>query len=185
MRAILFVIAASFAPAQSYGDPASLVDYWYRTYLGRPADSGITYWVNEFQQGASPDQVLAGILASDEYYKKGGGTPEGFVTALFNDVLKHPPAPADVDFWVRRMYTESRQDVADEVLTQNPGVWVGANMAVPQPPPVAVTPVAPGVIVSPGGGWDRDRHEDWNHHHDIHDYRRPSPPKHVEEHHHR
>jgi hypothetical protein len=190
MRRILFLAVAvlvsltpAVATAQTYGNPSSLVDSWYRAYLGRPADSGMTYWVNQLQQGTPPDSVLAGILASDEYYNKGGGTPQGFVTALFNDVLKRPPSPADLNFWMSRMYTESRQDIADEVLTQNPGVWVGANVTVqPAAPPVTA---APGVIVAPNWNWERDRRGDWDHHHEIHDYRRPVPPRHVDEHHHR
>ncbi len=36
-------LAPSAARAQAYGDQYALVDYWYRTYLGRPADSGIEY----------------------------------------------------------------------------------------------------------------------------------------------
>src|ERR1700676_2004803 len=110
--AVILCLAPCAARAQSYGDPSSLVDYWYRTYLGRPADSGITFWVNHLQQGDSTDSVLAGILGSDEYYKRGGGTPEGFISLLFRDVVKRPPSPNDLDFWVRRMYTEDRQSVA-------------------------------------------------------------------------
>jgi hypothetical protein len=183
----LFCLAPSAAPAQAYGDPNSLVDYWYRTYLGRPADSGITYWVNHLAQGDSPDSVLAGLLASDEYYKRAGGTPQGFITLLHRDIIKRDPSPAEMDFWVRRMYTEDRQGVADDILTQNPGVWVGAG------PPVAPT-VTPGVIVTPGiqynhyRDWDRDRRGDWDRHYDIHDYRRPDnhfrPPEHKDDHHH-
>src|SRR5579862_7942657 len=118
MKRLLFILALlagcllpAFAPAQYYGgDPNALVDSWYRTYLGRAADSGMTYWVSQLVQGIPPDAVIAGILASDEYYTRAGGTPQGFVTLLFNDILKRPPSAGEVDFWVRRMYTESRQD---------------------------------------------------------------------------
>jgi hypothetical protein len=188
--AILFLAPAT-VNAQAYGDPGSLVDSWYRTYLGRPADSGLTYWVNHLQQGDPPDSVLAGILGSDEYYKRGGGTPDGFVSLLFRDIVKRQPSPSEMDFWVRRQYTEDRQSVADEILTQNPGVWVGAGASV-VPPPVATTPpvvVNPGVIVTPGidyyryHDWVRDRHYDWDAHRGIHDYRRPYNYYHHDAHH--
>jgi hypothetical protein len=185
--ALLFLVPTA-ANAQAYGDPSSLVDYWYRTYLGRPADSGITFWVNHLEQGDSTDSVLAGILGSDEYYKRGGGTPEGFISLLFRDVVKRQPSPSDLDFWVRRMYTEDRQSVADEILRQNPGVWVGAGTtaAVPSAPPVIYNP---GVIVTPGieynryRDWDRDRRDHWDVHRDIHEYRRPNVPIHRDDHH--
>jgi uncharacterized protein DUF4214 len=182
--AALLFLAPATVNAQAYGDPSSLVDYWYRTYLGRPADSGLTFWVNHLQQGDPPDSVLAGILGSDEYYKRAGGTP---------DIVKRQPSPSEMDFWVRRQYTEDRQSVADEILTQNPGVWVGASppVGVPAPPPVIVNP---GVIVTPGidyyqhRDWDRDRHNNWDIHRDIHEYRRPPVQIHRDihrdEHHH-
>jgi hypothetical protein len=190
--AVLFLAPAT-VNAQAYGDPSSLVDYWYRTYLGRPADSGLTFWVNHLQQGDPPDSVLAGILGSDEYYKRAGGTPDGFVGLLFRDIVKRQPSPSEMDFWVRRQYTEDRQSVADEILTQNPGVWVGASppVGVPASPPVIVNP---GVIVRPGieyyqnRDWDRDRRNNWDIHRDIHEYRRPPVEIHRDihrdEHHH-
>ncbi len=171
--AALLLVTPSFAKAQYYGggDPNTLVDSWYRTYLGHPADSGITYWVNHLQQGDSADSVIAGILASDEYYKKCGNTPDGFIAGLFNDLLRRRPSQSELDFWVRRLYTEDRQNLAHDVMTQNPGTWVGSNTVV-QP---AVTTV-PGIIIQPIYRWDRDRHDDWNQHHEIYDYRRPVLP---------
>ena len=189
MRRIILIGAAavvcvaglvpSAARAQVYGDQYSLIDYWYRTYLGRPGvgDTGMDYWVNHLRQGDSPDSVLAGILASDEYYKKAGYTPEGYIAQLFSDLLKRRPSPSELDFWVRRLYTEDRQGVADELLTQNPGVWVGAGTAVI--PPAKTTP---NIIVTPGiegyryRDWDRDRRGDWDRRREIYDYRRPYYP---------
>ncbi len=188
---VLLCLAPSAVRAQGYGDPSSLVNYWYQTYLGRPADAGITYWVNHLQQGDSPDSVLAGILASDEFYSRAGNTPQGYITLLYNDILKRQPNANELNYWVGRMYTEDRQGIADEILTQNPGTWVGAG-TVSTPPPVVqpgvvVTP--PGIIYAPHANWERDRHEDWDRHHDIHEYRRPDirrPDDHGrrDEHHH-
>jgi hypothetical protein len=176
-------LAPSAARAQPYGDPSSLVDYWYRTYLGRPADSGLTYWVNMLRTQPA-DQVLAGILGSEEYYARAGRAPEGFITQLYVDLLKRRPSPAELDFWIRRLYTEDRTSVADEMLTQNPGVWVGTGVGAR--PGVDVTP---GVIVTPRieydryRDWDRDRYGD--RHREIYDYRRPYYPYHRGDEHHR
>jgi hypothetical protein len=197
MRYLVLLIAALFlslepsaAQAQTYGDPNSLVDYWYRTYLGRTPDpSGIVTWVNALNQGTPPDAVLASILGSDEYYQRAGSTPEGFISQLFNDLLHRSPRPGDLDFWVRRMYTEDRRAIAADILTQNPGVWVGSNAVVT--PPAGVAPnlvVTPGIEVGRYRDWDRDRRWDWDRHHDIHEYRRPyyyRPYEHHEDEHHR
>ena len=179
------VVAASPVSAQVYGDPNSLVGYWYQTYLGRGPDAGMATWVNALNQGVPADQALAGILGSDEFYQRAGSTPEGFITLLFTDIVGRPPTGGDLDFWVRRLYTEDRAGVADEILTQHPGVWVGASPAVT--PPVVVTP--PAVVVTPGieghryDHWERDRRPDWDRHRDVHEYRRPEVHNHHDEHH--
>ncbi len=181
----LLAVAPSTVQAQVYGDNTSLVNDWYQTFLGRPADPNAVIWVGELNSGTPADRVLATILSSDEFYRRAGRTPEGFITLLFTDLLQRPPTPAELDFWVRRMYTEDRATIADEILTQNPGVWVGATTVVT--PPVTVTPP---VVVQPGidwdwhHHWDRDRHWDWDRHHDIHEYRRPEFHEHEEHHEH-
>jgi hypothetical protein len=180
MRYFLFIatffllLTPSLAPAQVYGDPNSLVDHWYRTYLGRAPDTGMATWVNDLNQGVPADQVLAAIIGSDEYYRRAGLTPVGYITRLFNDILNRAPSPADLDFWTARMYTEDRPTVAREILDQSPGVWVGSNPEVSEP--VLVTPP---VVVNPEFGWYRDGHRDWNQHYDIHEYRRPDVHYHA------
>ena len=49
---------------------------------------------------AGPEAARAGILGSDEYYCRHGGTPEGFVTGLYREVLGREPACAEVASWV-------------------------------------------------------------------------------------
>lgn len=175
---------SSAAQAQVYGDPNSLVDYWYRNYLGRPPDAGMTSWVTQLSQGAPPDQVLAGILASSEFYTKAGSSPQGYVTLLYQSVLGRSPNPGELDYWMRRMYTEDRQAVALAILDQNPGVWVSSGTAatpgVVSPPPVVITPRHDGDWHH---DWDRDRRPDWDRYHNVYDYRRPDNYWHRDEHH--
>ena len=153
--------------AQNPGDPNALVDSWYRAFLGRPADAGSAFWVTDLQQNVGPDAVLAGILGSDEYYARHGNTPAGFVGGLFADLLHRPANPNDLNIWVGRLYTADRQEVALEIMTQNPGNWVG---------PAPAQPNVNVVVAPPNVRWERDRHEDWLHHHGIYDYRRPPYP---------
>jgi hypothetical protein len=161
---------APSAPAQQayppdVGDAAALVDSWYQRFLGRTArtDRGSNSWITQLVNGSSPDQVLAGILSSDEYYGKGASRPEAFVNNLFQDVLGRRPTQREYDYWVRRAYAQNaedmktRQDIAYDLLTHNPGSWRTAPGA---PPP---TPVPP-----PRDRYDYDR--------DRYDYRRPYYP---------
>lgn len=164
MRHLLFLgatllvgLVPSVAPAQVYGDSNALVDYWYRTYLGRAPDPAMAGWVAQLNRGTPADAVLAGILGSDEYYGRGGSTPQGFVALLYNDIQGRPPTLAEVNYWVRRMYSTDRAGIADAILVQNPGVWVRPRT----------------VVVTPRRDWERDRHGDWDRYHDIHEYRRP------------
>lgn len=46
-----------------------LVQSYYQQYLGRAADAGgLIYWTGALAAGATPEQVLAGILSSDEFF---------------------------------------------------------------------------------------------------------------------
>jgi hypothetical protein len=139
------------------GDAARLVDSWYQRFLGRTGrtDRGSSLWVSQLVEGNSPEQVLAGILSSDEYYGKGGSRPEAFVNNLFREVLGRRPTQREYDYWTRRAYTQNaedmqtRQDIAYDLLTQNPGSWRSASAPAPVPQP-------------------RDRYD--------YDYRRPQYP---------
>jgi hypothetical protein len=106
----------------AYADrPEELVRYWYRRYLNRDVDPvGYETWVNSLRSGNAPEMVLAGILSSDEYYSRGGGTPEGYVTVLVQDLTGRPPTPQEQQYWARRVYYEPRSDVAYALLTRYP-----------------------------------------------------------------
>ena len=67
--------------------------------------------------------VLAGILSSDEYYARGGNTPDGFIRTLFVDLTGRQPTPRELDYRLRRLYSGQRSDVAYEVLTRYPQSW--------------------------------------------------------------
>lgn len=90
------------AEAQAGHDrAAAAVDGWYRHYLGRCADpSGLRSWGGMLRCGKEPECVLAGILASDEYYHRNGCCPAGFVRGLYNDHLGRCASPAEVRQWV-------------------------------------------------------------------------------------
>lgn len=80
-----------------------LVQSYYQTHLGRPADQGgLNFWINKLRAGVSDEQVLAGIISSDEYFQKQGSTSDGFVRALYREVLRRasPPSQEERDYWI-------------------------------------------------------------------------------------
>jgi hypothetical protein len=107
------------AQAQYYrpGGHEALVRSWYHQFLNREAEPyGMVNWVEHLRLGNAPEQVLAHILASDEYYVKSGYTPAGFVRTLLLDLTGQEPSPRDFHYWVRRASVESRADVAYAML---------------------------------------------------------------------
>ncbi len=82
-----------------------VVDADYRLLLGRlPDGAGRDFWTSVLDGGAHNEAVEAGFAASDEYYAvRGGGSPEGFVRALYTDFLGRGAAASEVVFWTGRM----------------------------------------------------------------------------------
>jgi hypothetical protein len=99
----------------------AVVDGFYRDYLGRPADtSGLAVWSP--WATALRTEVQAKLLASDEYYGQAGGTNDGFVDALYQDVLgRSADAGAKATFGSWLAAGRTRADVARTVLTSPQG----------------------------------------------------------------
>ncbi len=91
----------------------------YQQFLHRAADpSGLSGWVSNLQHGATLQQVEAGIIGSPEYFQnRGGGTNNGFLTALYQDALNRGVDPTGQAFFTQQLnsgFTTSQ--VAAEVL---------------------------------------------------------------------
>jgi hypothetical protein len=109
---------------------------WYERFLGRePEPEGWRNWATALTQ-QSPNEVLAGILASGEYYERQGGTPDRFISGLYSDLLGRQPAEHEVRSWLRRLAIErgDRAQIAREFLA-------GANVELATRPLPGVTPV--------------------------------------------
>src|SRR5262249_29290088 len=106
-------------------NPTARVRGWYRQFFNREMDRGALRWINDLQRGLDPNQVLAQILSSDEYYQLAGSTPEGFVRQLFDDLRGREPTRDELRDWTRRLQTLKREQVALALIREGPG---------PQPP---------------------------------------------------
>lgn len=96
---------------------------WYRQFLDRDPDPGARTWIQALRQGQDARQVLSGILASDEYYQKAGGTARRFVRQMYRDLTG--AVPRDGRYWnlVEQAEFGDRAEVADELLEHHPGPW--------------------------------------------------------------
>jgi hypothetical protein len=107
--------AQAVYPNPSQDPNVQLVDSWYRHYLGRPVDqTGLQTWLPQLAAG----NPQAGILGSIEYYNRQGGTPQGFITGLYGDVLSRQPDANEVQGWVFRLQQMGGDRIAlsDEFL---------------------------------------------------------------------
>lgn len=100
--ATLGAVASGIFESQERLDP--LIAQFYRNYLGREPDAnGLANWRRVWQRDGGPDNVLAGILSSPEFYQNAGGTHRGFVTELYRKYLNREPDPTGLNNWVTRL----------------------------------------------------------------------------------
>jgi hypothetical protein len=124
-----FLLAAAFfaastlffpTPVQAQS-PEQIVIGWYQRFLDRvPDDAGLRSWAGGLRRGDSPSDLLAQILASDEYYKRAGSTPEGFVAKLFADIAGRKADPKEFAELVNVTLREGRTQAARRLLDRFP-----------------------------------------------------------------
>jgi uncharacterized delta-60 repeat protein len=75
---------------------ADVVNALYLKYLHRAADQGgLNGFVNLLASGGTDEQVAAALIGSQEYFQtRGGGTFNGFITAMYADALNRAPDAA-------------------------------------------------------------------------------------------
>jgi uncharacterized delta-60 repeat protein len=72
---------------------------YYQTFLGRTAGAAeVAGWVGAQHQGATPEQVLAVIVGSEEYFQRAGGTNAGWLDQLYRDLLGRDRDPGSQPF---------------------------------------------------------------------------------------
>lgn len=142
-------VSAGPAMAQtiSYGD---LVDSWYHRYLGRRVDPiGRADHVRALRHGTPANVVEAAILSSPEYYLRNGNTPEGYVAALYRDVLGRRAGVTEFSAEVSNVITLGRNAVALQVMALRTPTVVVTSAPVVVSPPVVVNPVVVAPVYHP------------------------------------
>jgi Domain of unknown function (DUF4214) len=105
--AVLLGLGMTFIPSNNAQaqvvaqDDGALIATWYQRYLGRTPDpSEVAGWLPQLRRG---QDVEASILGSDEYFRRKGNSPEGFVTGLYVDLLSRQPSGQEVQGWLDRL----------------------------------------------------------------------------------
>jgi uncharacterized protein YkwD len=100
-----------------------LVDGWYVTYLGRQAVNGEEQgWVVALCQGVSEEQVLAGILGSQEFYRHtarlapAGTSDQSYIESLYALLLHRTPSAGEMADWLPALAAAGRDAVAASFL---------------------------------------------------------------------
>jgi membrane-associated phospholipid phosphatase len=101
---------------------ANFIASLYHWYLGRACDPlGLAYCQDLMQLHSTDEQMQAFILGSPEYLAtRGGGTQDGFLNALYQDVLNRAPDALGATVFGNELAAGvSRQAVALQVLTSS------------------------------------------------------------------
>jgi hypothetical protein len=76
----------------------------YATFLGRAPDAGgFQGWVNQLQNGMSPEAVEAGFVSSTEYIVERGNNAVQWLTGLYNDLLGRAPDAGGLNGWLNAL----------------------------------------------------------------------------------
>lgn len=91
-----------------------LVRQRYQWVLGRAGDpGGVAYWSRALAAGTrTPEQLTASLLASNEFFRKAGGTDGAWVDAVFQQQLGRGPDPAGRAYWVAKVAASGRERAA-------------------------------------------------------------------------
>lgn len=100
------------AETHALPDALSRSDAWlreevrtlYRAALDRNPDAaGERFWTGELRRGVLVNRMAASLYGSNESYTRAGGTPEGFVAALYDRILHRSVDGPGSAYWVGRL----------------------------------------------------------------------------------
>jgi hypothetical protein len=98
------------------------VEAIYQRYLHRPADSmGLANDIGFLQGGGTVEQLTAVVIGSAEFYQnQGGGTNNGFLSALYQDALNRAIDPGGEAGWNNAFaHGASPTQVAGAIITSH------------------------------------------------------------------
>jgi hypothetical protein len=98
LQVTLVRTSASVPPSNTYAvGQLEQIAQWYRQYLGREATSPeLSAWQAHLQAGRSPQDILAYILSSSEYYDRSGNQQNRYLADVFRNIYGRAPTASDL-----------------------------------------------------------------------------------------
>jgi uncharacterized protein YkwD len=109
-------VADNIAGSQeAYGQ---LVTQIFHDLLGRDPDAATAAtYVNMLQSGSHRADIEAAVVVGPEYVAEHGGTDDGWVRGLYQDLLGRPASDGEVALWVGVLASSSRLDVVKKITS--------------------------------------------------------------------
>ncbi|HVX12146.1 MAG TPA: DUF4214 domain-containing protein [Pirellulales bacterium] len=167
-------VIQAFMNSQEYKE--HYVTTLYEVFLGRAPDAnGLAFWTGQMGNPGTPgghngsaDEkfVLAGIVGSDEFYLDAGGTAQGFVNALYQDLFGRVGDSGGVDFWTGLVEAapNNRDAIVQAFLSSPEAAHKLLDSFYPAPGGTATNPLPPpgsgveagayDLAVVTGNGWE-------------------------------
>jgi hypothetical protein len=96
---------------------------WLKNYLGESGtldqlrlSSDVGAAVTRLTGGADFQDVLADLLASDQFYQAAGGTDAGFLKSLYQAIVERAPTDTELSTDLGQLANGTRQDVIRSLL---------------------------------------------------------------------
>jgi hypothetical protein len=99
-----------------------VVNEIYQNFLHRSPDSqALGYWTQQLATAGERGAIVE-ILASPEYFNNAGATDQGYVDALYRDLLGRSPGAQDQQYWMSQLASDggggsARAMVASRILS--------------------------------------------------------------------
>jgi uncharacterized lipoprotein YbaY len=120
----LVKVGGSTAPNGGYAvGQLDQIAQWYRQYLRRDATTQeLSAWQNYLQAGKSPQDILAYILGSSEYFDRMGNQRDPYLVELFRNLNGRQPSAAELQQFASQyqQYSGARTDFVRDVLRVQP-----------------------------------------------------------------
>jgi uncharacterized lipoprotein YbaY len=120
----LVKVGGSTAPNGTYAvGQLDQIAQWYRQYLRRDATTQeLSAWQNYLQAGKSPQDILAYILGSSEYFDRLGNQRDPYLAEVYRNLNGRPPSAAELQQFASQyqQYGGARTDFVRDVLRIQP-----------------------------------------------------------------
>ena len=126
LQVTLVRVGSTVPPNNTYAvGQLDQITSWYRQYLRREATpQELAAWQAHLQAGRSPQDILAYILGSPEYFDRLGNTRDAYLTEIFRSINGRQPTTAEYQQYVAQFqqYGGARTEFVRDVLRMKPGL---------------------------------------------------------------